>query len=200
MSEGSSKRLSKAERREQLLDTALDIVREEGTDALTLARVAERAGVTKPVAYQHFDTRAGLLLALYERMDVEPRARLVESLREAPRRLRDVARVASRAYMSCYTSLGPEWYAVSAALAGSQEMEASRRALLDAYAQIYQEALAPFTALPRRALQLRCVGIIGAAEAIAQEMLRGRVGEAAAAETLGALIVSSLSSKDGGKE
>ena len=196
MSEASSKRLSKPARRTQLLDTALAMVRDEGTDALTLARVAERAGVSKPVAYQHFETRAGLLLALYERMDEEPRARLVEALRKAPPRLRDVARVAGRAYMSCYTSLGPEWYAVSAALAGSEEMEASRRELLDAYAQIYQEALAPYAALPKRALQLRCVGIIGAAEAIAQEMLRGRVSEAAAADTLATMIVASLSSKE----
>jgi AcrR family transcriptional regulator len=195
MSEPSNKRMSKAERRAQLLDTALDMVREEGTDALTLARVAERAGVTKPVAYQHFETRAGLLVALYERMDEEPRARLVEALRGTPPRLTDVARVAGRAYMSCYTSLGPEWYAVSAALAGSEEMEASRRQLLDAYVQIYREALAPLSTLPKRALQLRCVGIIGAAEAIAQEMLRGRVSEAVASETLSSLIVSWLSAR-----
>jgi AcrR family transcriptional regulator len=195
MAESSSKRLSKAERRAQLLDTALDVVRDEGTDALTLARVAERAGVSKPIAYQHFETRGGLLVALYERMDEEPRAKLVAALREAPPRLHDVARVAGRAYMSCYTSLGPEWYAVSAALAGSEEMEASRRQLLDAYVQIYREALAPLSTLPKRALQLRCVGIIGAAEAIAQEMLRGRVSEAVASETLSSLIVSWLSAR-----
>jgi AcrR family transcriptional regulator len=197
MSEPSNKRMSKAERRAQLLDTALDIVRDEGTDALTLARVAERAGVTKPVAYQHFETRAGLLVALYERMDEEPRARLIAALRETPPRLADMARVAGRAYMSCYTSLGPEWYAVSAALAGSEEMEASRRQLLDAYVHIYREALGPLSALPKRALQLRCVGIIGAAEAIAQEMLRGRVSEAVASETLSSLIVAWLSARRG---
>ncbi|MHC8285601.1 helix-turn-helix domain-containing protein [Pseudomonas sp. XS1P51] len=33
-----------------------------GTDALTLATLAERAGVTKPVAYEHFRTRSGLLI------------------------------------------------------------------------------------------------------------------------------------------
>src|SRR5688500_17488341 len=80
MAESSSKRLSKAERRAQLLDTALDVVRDEGTDALTLARVAERAGVSKPIAYQHFETRGGLLVALYERMDEAPRAKLVAAL------------------------------------------------------------------------------------------------------------------------
>jgi AcrR family transcriptional regulator len=53
----------------QLLDVAWQLVREEGTEALTLGRLAERAGVTKPVVYDHFVTRAGLLAALYEDFD-----------------------------------------------------------------------------------------------------------------------------------
>ena len=42
----ASRRLSKAERRRQLLDTALVIVREEGADRLTLGHLAARAGVS----------------------------------------------------------------------------------------------------------------------------------------------------------
>jgi AcrR family transcriptional regulator len=60
MSVQQPKRLPKEQRREQLLDTALAIVREQGTDAITLSYVAERAGVSKPIAYGHFGTRAGL--------------------------------------------------------------------------------------------------------------------------------------------
>ena len=55
--EAASRRLSKAERRQQLLDTALRIVREEGADRLTLGHLAIRAGVSKPVTYEHFGTR-----------------------------------------------------------------------------------------------------------------------------------------------
>ena len=61
--------MSKDQRRAQLLETAAVIVRAEGTDALTLARLAEQAGVTKPIAYEHFGTRAGLLIALYRYFD-----------------------------------------------------------------------------------------------------------------------------------
>ncbi|WP_413733412.1 TetR/AcrR family transcriptional regulator [Sodalis sp. RH21] len=57
----SSGRLSKAERRRQLLDTVLVIIREEGADRLTLGHLAVRAGVSKPITYEHFNTRAGLL-------------------------------------------------------------------------------------------------------------------------------------------
>jgi AcrR family transcriptional regulator len=194
MSETSSKKLPKAQRREQLLEVAQHIVREQGTDALTLGYLAERAGVSKPVAYEHFKTRAGLLIALYAEMDSRQVAALLEALERTRRRLEDVARVISRAYMHCYTSMGPEWHAISAALKGDEEMEAFQRELLDSYVALYSEALAPYTELPREELRLRCVGLIGAAEAISREMLQGRVDEARAAATLGSLIVRALSS------
>ncbi len=63
------KRMTNEQRRSQLLQTAYEIIRSEGTDALTLARVAERAGVSKPVAYEHFETRSGLLIAMYRDYD-----------------------------------------------------------------------------------------------------------------------------------
>ena len=67
----ATRRLSNAERRRQLLDTALVIVREEGADRLTLGHLAARAGVSKPVAYDHFGTRSGLLIELYRSIDAE---------------------------------------------------------------------------------------------------------------------------------
>ncbi|MGE6758395.1 TetR/AcrR family transcriptional regulator [Corallococcus interemptor] len=193
MSKTPSKKLPKAQRREQLLDIALSIVREEGTDALTLGHVAERAGVSKPIAYEHFKTRSGLLIALYEQVDARQVQALLEALKRTRKRLEDVARVMSAAYMHCYTSAGPEWHAVSAALRGDEEMEAFQRELLDRYVALYREALAPYSDLKKDALHLRCVGIIGAAEAISRDMLRGLVDEAPAAETLASLIVSWLS-------
>ena len=67
----SSRRLSKAGRRQQLLETSLAIVREEDVDSLTLGRLAERAGVSKPVVYDHFPTRSALLIELYKWIDEE---------------------------------------------------------------------------------------------------------------------------------
>src|SRR5688572_860783 len=107
MNPAPARKLPKAERRDQLLDTALAVVREEGTDALTLAHVAERAGVSKPIAYEHFGTRSGLLIALYERIDDQQVAALLQALERTPRRLEDVARVMSDAYMTCYLTCGP---------------------------------------------------------------------------------------------
>lgn len=192
MTETSRKRLSKAERREQLLEAALGIVRTEGTDALTLGHLAERAEVSKPIAYEHFGTRAGLLIALYKKLDEQQVAVLLRALERTPKTLDDVARVMSRAYMSCYANMGPEWHAISGALKGTGEMEAFQRELLDGYVNLYCEALAEFVKLPREGLRLRCVGIIGAAEAIASEMLAGRTKESRAASVLARMIVAAL--------
>jgi AcrR family transcriptional regulator len=64
----------------QLLDVAWQLVREEGTEGLSLGRLAEQAGVTKPVVYDHFETRTGLLVALYQEYDARQTAMLDNAL------------------------------------------------------------------------------------------------------------------------
>ena len=60
-------RLSKDDRREQLLDVAADMAVERGVAALTMEGLAERAGVSKALPYQHFDNAGAVLIALYAR-------------------------------------------------------------------------------------------------------------------------------------
>lgn len=59
--------MSASERREQLLDVALEILTEEGAQALSIDAIAKRAGITRPVVYTQFGDLAGLLDALVER-------------------------------------------------------------------------------------------------------------------------------------
>ena len=82
-----SKKMPKAERRAQLLETAREIVRESGTDALSLGSLAERAGVSKPITYNHFGTRAGLLIALYREINEQQVRATQEALDNAPAEL-----------------------------------------------------------------------------------------------------------------
>ena len=49
---------------EALLAAARAIIEEDGFDSLTMAAVAERAGVSRRAVYLHFDSRAELLAAL----------------------------------------------------------------------------------------------------------------------------------------
>ena len=187
-----AKKLSKAERRKQLLETAHKIVRAEGGDALTLGYLAARAGVTKPIAYEHFETRAGLLVALYQEIDDRQVAVLMQALKRAKPRLGDVARVVAKAFIDCYCAVGPEWHAISAALKGDEKLERFQQALIDRYAAIYCDAFAPYTKLPHEELRLRCLAVLGAGDAITRELSRGRTTEIGAATTLASLIISSL--------
>lgn len=189
----SSRKLPKQERREQLLDCALAMVREDGTDALTLARVAERAGVTKPVAYDHFGTREALMVELFRRIDDRQTQLLVETLNRTEGRLEAIAAIVASAYMACALTVGAEWSALSAALKGNEATEAVQRELVARYVGIWRDAFAPHAAgLDPAELDLRCIAILGAAEAISLELLRGQVGERQASATLATLIVAMI--------
>ncbi|MDE0802497.1 MAG: TetR/AcrR family transcriptional regulator [Acidimicrobiales bacterium] len=59
-----SSRLPAARRKEQLLDVALQVFAEHGFHLTSMNDVADAAGVTKPVLYQHFSSKRSLYLEL----------------------------------------------------------------------------------------------------------------------------------------
>ncbi|MEC3953737.1 TetR/AcrR family transcriptional regulator [Nocardia sp. CDC153] len=81
------KRLSPADRREQLLDTALRIVANSGFGEVSIASVAERGGVSRPVVYDSFGSREELLDELIRR----EAARMAEGVGRATAGLADPA-------------------------------------------------------------------------------------------------------------
>ena len=60
-------RLPRDERRGQLLVVASDVFVNHGYHAAAMDEIAERAGVSKPVLYQHFSSKLELYLAVLER-------------------------------------------------------------------------------------------------------------------------------------
>ncbi|MGH9077747.1 MAG: TetR/AcrR family transcriptional regulator [Acidimicrobiales bacterium] len=60
------RRLSARERRRQLLAVALGLFAQRGYRATTMDEVAEAAGVTKPLLYQHFSSKRALYLELVD--------------------------------------------------------------------------------------------------------------------------------------
>ena len=60
-------RLTKEARREQLLDTAAEMVLTRGFDALTMEAVAQEAGASKTLGYAYFANVDDLIESLYER-------------------------------------------------------------------------------------------------------------------------------------
>jgi AcrR family transcriptional regulator len=74
-----SSRLPAPRRRRQLLDVAVSVFAEKGFHGTSMDEVAEAAGVTKPVLYQHFSSKRQLYLELLE----EVGSRLVEAVTTA---------------------------------------------------------------------------------------------------------------------
>lgn len=62
-SDRQAKARAKAERREQLIDAAIEVVRDNGP-AVSMDQIAGACGVTKPIIYRHFGDRDGLVMAM----------------------------------------------------------------------------------------------------------------------------------------
>lgn len=188
-------KLKKDMRREQMLDVAMQIVRDQGADELTLGTLAAKAGVSRPIAYGHFSTRSGLLLALFKRLEENYVHRLRSALCEAPKGLTAVADIISKAYFNCLADFGPEGLAISAALKGTEEMAAQQRLMIRAYIDLMCNALRPFSELEVGHIHPVCVGLLGAAEALASETQTGAISERVATAVLAALIIKGVASE-----
>lgn len=76
-------RLPAAARRRQLLDVALAEFAEQGFGGVSMDRVAEAAGVTKPVLYQHFASKRALYLELVDDVADRLEAAVVKATTDA---------------------------------------------------------------------------------------------------------------------
>jgi AcrR family transcriptional regulator len=182
------RRLSKPERRRQLLDTALRIIREEGADRLTLGHLATRAGISKPVAYDHFGTRSGLLIELYRWIDAQWTNAFQDALATSLRSLENTAEILAAAYIHCAADMNGDFHAVGAALAGSEEKAAVFQELLDNCVRLFVSVLEPHSSRSPAELEQCCVGLVGAGEALSAAVVRGRCREPEAIKAFTLLI------------
>jgi len=60
-------RMSGRERREQLVDVGRKLFAEKGFEAVTIEEIASKAGVSKPVVYEHFGSKDGLYAVIVDR-------------------------------------------------------------------------------------------------------------------------------------
>ncbi|WP_411852347.1 TetR/AcrR family transcriptional regulator [Stenotrophomonas sp. LGBM10] len=189
--ESPRRRLPREQRARQLLDVAWTLVGAEGTDALSLGRLAEAAGVTKPVAYDHFVTRNGLLAALYQDYDLRQTAVFDERIGLAKVQLQDRARAIAGGYIDCVLSQGSEIQGILAALAGSPELLAVKRRYQQDFIGKCADWLggfAPAGSVPDAGFW----AILGAAEALSEAVAAGMVVQAAAEAELERLIVATV--------
>lgn len=188
----SRTRLSRAERRQQLLDTATSIIETDGADALTLGLVAAKAGVSKPVAYDHFETRTGLLLALLARTDSLYEGIARTQIATAPQTLHAVADIVAKAYVACALEAGSAAAALIAAIEANGAANEVALTSRNNHVAQFTEAFAPVLKGDAETLRLTFIGLVAAANALCNELTSGRLPEKKATKTLATLLKSAL--------
>lgn len=181
--------MTREQRQRQLLDVAWRLAREEGTDALTLPRLAVEAGVTKPVIYDHFGTRNGLLTALYRDFDERQTALIDTALASRKMTLEGTARVIAVSYIECVLAQGREIPGILAGLAGSPELETVKHNYRLVFIGKCRNALLSFTG-PNGIQQSGFWAMLGAANALSQAAAIGEISVSQAQSELYEIIIA----------
>ncbi len=84
MADAKRVRMTGAERREQLLGVARSVFAERGYEASAVEEIAERAGVSKPVVYQHFGGKEGIYAVVVDREVTALTIAITSALVDAP--------------------------------------------------------------------------------------------------------------------
>jgi AcrR family transcriptional regulator len=79
----TGRRLTAEQRRRQLVTVALELFAYRGYRATTMDDIAEAAGVTKPLVYQHFSSKRALYLELVDSIAHELQAAVGSAVMEA---------------------------------------------------------------------------------------------------------------------
>ena len=185
-------------RQEELLELALDLVREVGIAGLTVRRLAERAGFTEAALYRHFHNKQALLLAMVERVSEERLLgplRTIAADRERTPRQRLAAVV--RHHVSTILALEglPVLILAEAAAAGDEALLARFRTVVGELQSILggliAEAGAPADGPSPPALGVVLIGI-GAATALQHRLGAPRAVEREVRDVLPEIIVERL--------
>lgn len=92
------RRLSAAERRELIRQGAMQAFAERGYEGASMGEIAQAAGITPAVIYDHFSSKAELQIELLELQTAELLAFVGEALQNAPEELEERMRIGVDAF------------------------------------------------------------------------------------------------------
>ncbi|MFH7323556.1 TetR/AcrR family transcriptional regulator [Aeromicrobium sp. HA] len=169
-------RLPRTARRAQLLDVALDVFVEQGYHAASMDEIAERAGVSKPVLYQHFPGKLDLYTALVSSaVDT-----VIEGVREALASTQDNRERVQASMRLWYDSVADQEKAFRLVFESDLTSDPEVRELVDRVtsesAAAIAEVIVEDTGLSRGAAELLAAGLVGMGHVGARAWLSGASG------------------------
>ena len=190
-----SNRLPRHERRRQLLDAALEVFVSQGYHAAAMDEIAERAGVSKPVLYQHFPGKLDLYLALLD----ESVDTLLDNLRDAIRSNADPKQRVAATFGAYFEYVGGEGEAYRLVFESDLANETAVRDRLGRVqlecAAMVSQAVSEDTGLSVAEAHLLSVGLVGMAQVTARYWLgtRDRIPREAAEQLVARLAWRGIS-------
>ncbi len=161
------RRLPRAEREEQLLEVAQAVFAERGFRSPSMDEIAVRAGVTKPVLYDHFGSKDGLIAACIRHAGAQL-LRDVDAAVTAVSGPRQILEAGFAAFFGFVELFGQGWFMLigenSVVGPAADALEAIRR---QQAVYVAQRLGAEFPSAERDDLTAYSEGIIGACERIA---------------------------------
>ena len=166
-----SNRLPRHERRRQLLDAAREVFVSQGYHAAAMDEIAERAGVSKPVLYQHFPGKLELYLALLD----ESVDALVETVRGALRSTEENKQRVAATFSAYFEYVAGEGQAFRLVFESDLGNEAAVRAKLERgqreCAELVSQVVSQDAGLDEDEAHLLSVGMVGLAQVTARYWL-----------------------------
>ena len=169
-------RLPRTARRAQLLDVALDVFVEQGYHSASMDEIAERAGVSKPVLYQHFPGKLDLYTALVSTaVDT-----VIEGVRESLASTHDNRERVQASMQLWYDSVADREKAFRLVFESDLTSDPEVRELVDRVtaesAAAIAEVIVEDTGLSRGAAELLAAGLVGMGHVGARAWLSGASG------------------------
>jgi AcrR family transcriptional regulator len=139
-SPGRRPRLAASARRAQLVDVGRLVFAQRGYEAASVEEIAERAGITKPIVYEHFGGKEGLYAVIVDREVEHIVGRIVEAISQGSPRER--LERAALAFLH-YVQERPEGFTMllrdTPALRGGGEMPGLMYDLADRVGAVFTE-------------------------------------------------------------
>jgi AcrR family transcriptional regulator len=186
---GKGVRLPRRARRAQLLSAALEVFVAQGFHAAAMDDIAERAGVSKPVLYQHFPGKLDLYLALLDQscdQIISAAGRALESTDDNKQR---VTATMHAFYDYVADDEGAFRLVFESDLTNEPAVRARVERVTSECAKLIAHVIADDTGLPEEQSQLLAVSLVGMGQVSARFWLqeRGTIDRGAAAALVAGL-------------
>jgi AcrR family transcriptional regulator len=182
-------RMPRSERRAQLLGAALEVFVAQGFHAAAMDDIADRAGVSKPVLYQHFPGKLDLYLALLELACDQIIANVREALSSTQDNKERVARTVHAFYDYVVGESGAFRLVFESDLTNEPAVREQVDRVTNECTREIAAVIAADTKLPEPAALLLAVSLVGMAEVSSRFWLdsQRRMDKDEAADFVGAL-------------